>query len=63
MVNAAHRFQAFDCPGRHLIEKRFGPISPVLRERIMAADPVAVEQWLDRVIDAPDLATVFDKPN
>ncbi len=29
----------------------------------MAADPVAVEQWLDRVIDAPDLATVFDKPN
>ena len=44
-----------------LVEKRFGPISPALRERIMAADPASVEQWLDRVIDAPDLEAVFDQ--
>ncbi len=27
----------------------------------MAADPASVEQWLDRVIDAPDLEAVFDQ--
>ena len=46
-----------------LIEKRFGPISSALRERIMAADPASVEQWFDRAIDAPDLEAVFDQPN
>ncbi len=27
----------------------------------MAADSVSVEQWFDRVIDAPDLEAVFDQ--
>jgi hypothetical protein len=42
-----------------LLEKRFGMVSPQLRERILAADVATVEHWLERVLDAPDLQTVF----
>ncbi len=42
-----------------LIEKRFGVVSPQLRERILAADVATVEEWVERVLDAPDLQSVF----
>ncbi len=42
-----------------LLERRFGDVSPEIRQRIASADPVRIGQWLDQVIDAPDLATVF----
>jgi hypothetical protein len=43
-----------------LTEKRFGPMSPELREKIMGADAATIDQWFDRAIDAPDLHSVFD---
>jgi predicted transposase YdaD len=42
-----------------LIEKRFGVVSPQLRERILAADVATVEKWVERLFDAPDLQSVF----
>jgi hypothetical protein len=42
-----------------LIEKRFGVVSPQLRERILAADLATVEKWVEGVLDAPDLQSVF----
>jgi hypothetical protein len=42
-----------------LIEKRFGGVPPQLRERILAADLAALEEWVERVLDAPDLQSVF----
>jgi hypothetical protein len=42
-----------------LIEKRFGVLSPQLRERILAADLATVEEWVERLFDAPDLQSVF----
>jgi flagellar biosynthesis/type III secretory pathway protein FliH len=42
-----------------LIEKRFGVLSPQLRERILAADVASVEEWVERLFDAPDLQSVF----
>jgi hypothetical protein len=42
-----------------LLEKRFGVVSPELRERILAADMATVEEWAERVLDAPDLQSVF----
>jgi predicted transposase YdaD len=45
-----------------LIEKRFGVVSPQLRQRIFAADVATLEEWVERVIDAPDLQSVFE-PN
>ncbi len=41
-----------------LLEKRFGVVSPRLRERILAADVATVEEWAERVLDAPDLQSV-----
>ncbi len=42
-----------------LLERRFGDVSPEIRQRIASADPVRIGQWIDQVIDAPDLATIF----
>jgi uncharacterized protein DUF4351 len=42
-----------------LIEKRFGVLSPQLRERILAADAATVEEWVERLFDAPNLQSVF----
>jgi hypothetical protein len=42
-----------------LIEKRFGAISPQLRQLIFAADVATVEEWVERIFDAPDLPSVF----
>jgi hypothetical protein len=43
-----------------LIEKRFGDVPPHLRQRIFAADVATVEAWVDRVLDANDLQSVFE---
>jgi hypothetical protein len=43
-----------------LIEKRFGVVPPQLRQRILAADVETVEQWVERVLDAPNLQSVFE---
>jgi hypothetical protein len=42
-----------------LLEKRFGPASEAVRTRIAAADSVALDRWLDRVLDAPTVDAVF----
>jgi hypothetical protein len=41
------------------LEKRFGPLPRYLREHVTAADSTSVEAWLDRVVDATDLQSVF----
>ena len=43
-----------------LIEKRFGVVSPELRERIRAANVVTLEMWVERILEAPDLQSVFE---
>jgi predicted transposase YdaD len=43
-----------------LLEKRFGSVSPQLRQRIYSADVPTLEKWVDRVLDAPDLQSVFE---
>jgi predicted transposase YdaD len=43
-----------------LIEKRFGVVSPQLRQRIFSADVATLEAWVERVFDAPDLQSVFE---
>jgi hypothetical protein len=41
-------------------EQRFGPLPAVLRERIAAAEANVIEDWLDRVLTATSLETLFD---
>ena len=43
-----------------LIEKRFGVVSPQLRQRIFSADVATLEAWVERVSDASDLQSVFE---
>jgi hypothetical protein len=43
-----------------LIEKRFGAVSPQLRQRIFSADVATLEAWVERLLDAPDLQSVFE---
>ena len=45
-----------------LLEKRFGAIPASLRERIFAADVSSLDTWVERVLDAPDLQSIFE-PN
>jgi hypothetical protein len=42
-----------------LLEKRFGAVPGGIRERISSADVASLEGWLERVLDAPDLQSVF----
>ncbi len=42
-----------------LLTRRFGPLPEDARSRIESADPAILDRWLDRVIDAPDLASVL----
>jgi len=42
-----------------LLERRFGPLSGFVHERIAVAGPWQVEAWLEAVLDAPDLEAVF----
>ena len=44
-------------------EKRFGPLTTDLRDRILAADAALVEMWLDRVVDAPSPEALFSTTN
>ena len=43
-----------------LLERRFGVVPEHLRHRIFAADVHAIESWVERAFDAPDLNSVFD---
>jgi hypothetical protein len=43
-----------------LLEKRFGAIPAALQQRIASADTASIETWAQRVLDAPDLQSVFD---
>ena len=40
--------------------RRFGVMSPLLRERISAANVEQIEDWFDRAFDAPDIDSVFE---
>jgi hypothetical protein len=43
-----------------LMEKRFGVVPPELRERIRAANVATLEEWAERILEAPDLHAVFE---
>ncbi|WP_200248901.1 Rpn family recombination-promoting nuclease/putative transposase [Lamprobacter modestohalophilus] len=43
----------------HLIERKFGPPSEPIRERITQADPDTLLRWFDRAIDARNLDEVL----
>ncbi len=42
-----------------LLEKRFGGVPTPLSQRIFAADVGAIEAWVERAFDAPDLQSIF----
>jgi len=42
-----------------LAERRFGPFPSDLRQRVEAADAIAVEAWIGRLLDATSLETLF----
>ena len=44
-----------------LLERRFGPIDDSVRARIEAATPDELLVFVDRVLDAPDVDSVFAK--
>jgi hypothetical protein len=46
-----------------LLEKRFGVIPAALRQRIFAADVSSIDVWVERVFDAHDLESIFDRPS
>jgi hypothetical protein len=43
-----------------LLEKRFGLLPDPVRQRIFAAEATAIEAWVERAFDAPDLQSVFE---
>jgi len=43
-----------------LLERRFGEIPALLRERILSANIESIEKWVERAFDAPDLQSVFE---
>jgi flagellar biosynthesis/type III secretory pathway protein FliH len=43
-----------------VIEKRFGVVPPQLRQRIFSADVATLEAWAERLLDSPDLQSVFE---
>jgi predicted transposase YdaD len=44
-----------------LLERRFGALPDAVRKRLFAADIASIETWLGRVLDAPDLQSVFSQ--
>ncbi len=44
---------------QRLLARRFGEVSPAVLDRIATASSDQVENWLDRVLDAPTLDAVF----
>lgn len=45
------------------LERRFGSLSNDVRTRVQESDSESLERWLDRVIDAPTMDTLFDEPS
>ena len=43
----------------HLIERRFGPLSDDVRQRVTQADPNTLLQWSERILDANSLEDVL----
>jgi uncharacterized protein DUF4351 len=43
-----------------LLERRFGVVPEQIRQRIFSADVHAIESWVERAFDAPDLQSIFD---
>lgn len=43
-----------------VLEKRFGELPGSVRQRISAADVASIDAWVERVLDAPDLQSVFE---
>jgi len=41
------------------IERRFGPPSDVVRERLSKADPNTLMQWSERILDAQNLEDLW----
>ena len=46
-----------------LMERRFGPLSRTVRDRISGAGPDELDAWSDRILDAGDLEAMFDGSN
>ena len=46
-----------------IMERRFGPLSRTVRDRIAVADPGEPDAWFDRVLDADNLEALFDPGN
>ena len=44
-----------------VLEKRFGALPEAVQKRLFAADIASIETWLGRVLDAPDLQSVFSQ--
>ena len=42
-----------------LLEKRFGDLPASVRRRLFTADVAAIESWVERAFDAPDLHSIF----
>lgn len=42
-----------------IMERRFGPLSQTVRDRITVAGPEELDAWLDRVLDADNLEAMF----
>lgn len=43
------------------LEKRYGPLPAVLRERIFSADAAVIEVWLEQAFDGHDPQYIFDR--
>ncbi|HRQ80100.1 MAG TPA: hypothetical protein PKZ97_03195 [Azospirillaceae bacterium] len=43
------------------LERRFGLVTDEVRTRVTAADLDTIDDWLDRVLDAPTLDAMFDE--
>jgi hypothetical protein len=46
-----------------LAEQRFGPLPRALRDRVENADAAAIETWLERLLAATSLETLFGTAN
>ncbi|MEO5373135.1 MAG: Rpn family recombination-promoting nuclease/putative transposase [Alphaproteobacteria bacterium] len=44
------------------LSRRFGALSPDVEERVWAADVAQLDEWMDRLMDARELADVLDAP-
>jgi flagellar biosynthesis/type III secretory pathway protein FliH len=43
-----------------LLEKKFGPLEPGIRDRITQADPDLLLEWVDRAVMATRLGDIFN---